>query len=300
MRSLPSRTRRGFTLIELLVVIAIIAILIGLLLPAVQKVREAAARSTCSNNLKQLGTATHNYASSYQDKLPNVCWRYRDPIGGGEGFGSGQNTLCMLLPYIEQDPMYKAGMSTQSGFWEGPTTNGPVRIQGVKTFICPSDPSVSDGWASNQVGGWKASSYASNYQVFGVGRNTSWGTSYNAKYTIANIPDGTSQTVGYSEKYATCGSTGNLWSHPGGDWGWSWSPHFAVSPWTGNWALTPMIQPNPWSTACDPTRPSGAHTGQILVGMMDGSVRGVSQSISQSTWQIAIVPDDGLVLGTNW
>ena len=97
-RAPPGRSR-GFTLIELLVVIAIIAILIGLLLPAVQKVREAAARMACSNNLKQMNTAVHNYASANQDKLPAACLRYPQNI----------NILSQLLPYLEQDSLHKAG-----------------------------------------------------------------------------------------------------------------------------------------------------------------------------------------------
>src|SRR6186997_3425419 len=93
------RTRKGFTLIELLVVIAIIAILIGLLLPAVQKVREAAARSTCSNNLKQTGTAVHNYASA-TSALPALC-----PVRGVTATYNG-TILLTLLPYVEQQSLY--------------------------------------------------------------------------------------------------------------------------------------------------------------------------------------------------
>src|SRR3954462_4453376 len=105
--------RRGFTLIELLVVIAIIAILIGLLLPAVQKVREAAARMTCSNNLKQMGTAVHNYASANQDRLiPGMT----DGTSGNPAYACAPFHFSML-PYIEQDNMFRVLAASGNGSW---------------------------------------------------------------------------------------------------------------------------------------------------------------------------------------
>jgi prepilin-type N-terminal cleavage/methylation domain-containing protein/prepilin-type processing-associated H-X9-DG protein len=138
MRQLP-RPKRGFTLIELLVVIAIIAVLIGLLLPAVQKVREAAARMQCQNNLKQIGLALHNYHDANSTFPPGGVTN-----GPCCGTQSGATWTIYLLPYIEQDNLYRLYDFTKTNEANAdPSLTFSVVRQFVKTYNCPSDPNTN-------------------------------------------------------------------------------------------------------------------------------------------------------------
>jgi len=291
MRPYSTRTRRGFTLIELLVVIAIIAILIGLLLPAVQKVREAAARMSCSNNLKQIGLAIHNYASSNQDKLPPMLDRGSGtPVYWSPFFFS-------LYPNLEQQNLYQRVQWTDA--WGNSNHNAVV-----KTLLCPSDATHQGGMTNI---GWAGTSYAPSYYMFAEANtyNNSLGVYINgSKFTIGNIPDGTSNTVGVVERLANpgCGwSNSTLYPMSASYWGWN-SSGSAYGPWGAYAPIAPAKINNLGSCGpplAHPYYPNTLHaTMQTL--LMDGSVRGVSGSISQTTWQYACTPDDGNVLGSNW
>jgi prepilin-type N-terminal cleavage/methylation domain-containing protein len=298
---------RGFTLIELLVVIAIIAILIGLLLPAVQKVREAAARSQCSNNLKQLGVAIHNHASTYGGvRLPYLTSSTGYPNGGNYQGG----ILVTLLPFIEQQPLFNAAMTNPLNTWDnggagnsqGLGVGNYVRNRTIKTYQCPSDFTMVNGFSANQVNSWAGSSYSANLQVFGTARPG--GNADAPGYNIGNIPDGTSNVIFFSEQYAACNnSAGNLWAYPGIDWSSSWTPVIANTRFYGTAATSLAWQPpqnGPTQAACNKALVQSGHTNQVLALLGDGSVRGISASISQSTWKYALQPDDGVPLGADW
>jgi len=294
MKRIRSKLPFGFTLIELLVVIAIIAILIGLLVPAVQKVREAAARSQCSNNIKQLGLAVHNHNDTL-GKVP-PAW---SPDSGGGTLGSnfnareGTGTLhYFILPFIEQDNLFRNSNGNAS------TGTTPSTI--VKTFLCPSDPSLG---SNLQRYGYASANYCCNLLVFDP-RNP--GT------IVTSMQDGTTNTVIFAERYKVCapnwgGYTGAGWAmHPafvGHGWdtpvfGWheigvGYDPSF-----DGGTGQPFQVAPN--VTACDWRVTQSAHAGTMLVGLGDASTRGVSSGVTLNTWRNACNPRDGNVLGSDW
>ncbi len=295
-----TKERRGFTLIELLVVIAIIAILIGLLLPAVQKVREAAARSVCQDNLKNVGLAIHNYASASSDQntLPGLMSYENAPTYWNTFWGK-------LYPFMEQQNL--VNMAANSGAVWG---NG-VNNQTVKILKCPSDPTYGNG--SN--GGWACTSYAPLSTLFGsnTSPNIGSGAYVNGQpasmpsFGLATISDGTSNQVGVVERYSYFPAYGwynwivypQPWftTYPTLDWN---SVGSVYGPWG---LLTPQVSCKPNATGswpwAHPYYPNTGHpTMQTL--MMDGSVRGVTSSVSATTWSYVCTPNDGNPLGSDW
>jgi prepilin-type N-terminal cleavage/methylation domain-containing protein len=294
------RRARAFTLIELLVVIAIIAILIGLLLPAVQKVREAAARMTCSNNLKQLGVGIHNYASANQDKLPAA-------VQGGLGTNPnypGQLFFYALLPFIEQDNVYRGPDTSSYYSWRWQDVGQGSKTV-IKAYLCPSDSSHSNGFRPTDTSTWTVTSYNRNYFLFDTagGYQPQAGGHYFTlpKYSIGNIPDGTSNTLGITERYAYLRAYdySNLWTHHGQDrfhWGYAqWAPVYGQ--WAGSNPGAYLPQIGIRSANAHPYYPSSGHTTTVQCLNMDGSVRGVGAGVSAATWNTYVLPDDGGVLG---
>ena len=280
--------RKGFTLIELLVVIAIIAVLIGLLLPAVQKVREAAARMSSSNNLHQMGIAVHNMASNFGGNIA-------PSIGAFPGGGTVNATIFFhLMPYIEQDNVYKLHLTANN------YTNPAFANEPIKTYIAPLD--------SSNPGTAGYTSYASNAAVFGVNVGTAT-ISYPSAFNLK----GTSNTILFIERYAnpTGGSsfkTPHTWCEIGpaarvvtgtNGYGPSWIYMTPNTTLTGGvnlplFGYTPANLPNTYSTppfsGNVSTTVSGDATGhgfsaaglQVAVG--DGSVRAISNGMSIQAW----------------
>jgi prepilin-type N-terminal cleavage/methylation domain-containing protein len=269
---------RGFTLIELLVVIAIIAILIGLLLPAVQKVREAAARTESASNLKNQVLATHNLHDTYKRLPPAIGFFPQTGDNGSWGAPAVHGTLqYYMLPFIEQRNMYN------SITWRSWNNSNMV----VKIYLAPLDPTLPGGNVHNGSRG--AISYACNALVFGFQNGGSC-------RIPASIPDGTSNTIFFAEKFSECQSQMYVWSSDGS---MSNTPFFASG--VGGYSPFNLPQWNAISAAtCSPSTVQAMTAGGIVVGMGDGSVRVVNSGVTQNSWSFAVQPNDGQVLGNDF
>jgi prepilin-type N-terminal cleavage/methylation domain-containing protein len=310
----------GFTLIELLVVIAIIAILIGLLLPAVQKVRQAAARTKSSNNLKQMALALH-YMNDTFGVLPSVCGYYPQQTNapsGTSGIGAYPATMFFfMLPFIEQTNVQNGLMAAESNSWDCiypiPTYANPGDATG--SYPAPMDtssPRFEIGYAPNE---WVFDiKWSYNYDSTGkiaVAHTQLPNNGYNSTYGVwwppqASIPksfgDGTSNTIVFAEKFAFCGTQTNGSSYY---WGEDGGPCNRTGSFGTNGSIpgfyTPAVPQNTPSPAnCNPCMLQSAWPGGIMVSLGDGSTRFVSVGVSSTTWINATTPNDGVPLGSDW
>lgn len=288
-----TQTRRGFTLIELLVVIAIISVLIGLLLPAVQKVREAGRNTECKNNLKQIGLSAIHAHDKF-NRLPPLYGMYASRPG---------TVFYHLLPFADGRNDYDLGIPQ---FPTGQTPNpNPMGAGSTRQplFTCPSDtenPHEATPFQNQSV--WSTGSYGANWFVFGdppnVNRSNSAPAWFNGRKTIADsFPDGLSTTVLFAERRARCGNSWTLWamlpSYP------TLADNLAgvVGYWPVDFKLNRNTPYNysllQWNAPCQPFFAHSGHSNSINVAMADGHVRTIA-NITEETWKAVLTPDSNL------
>jgi prepilin-type N-terminal cleavage/methylation domain-containing protein len=356
-RSSQSPEKKAFTLIELLVVIAIIAVLIALLLPAVQQAREAARRTQCRNNLKQLGLAHHNYSDNFKrfGQNINIIWTGPPYSTADRGWGGGQAShLVMLLPYIDQAPLYNAiNFSVITNPAQKPRAqviNGkPLNQYVIAGYQCPTEskgpmfgnpPQAMTNYAgctgstllqSNQgcnlativgtggplfdpdddgedwfgratIGQYARSDTADSRGISGVIARSSWAASFR------DITDGSSNVICMGEVRGACADALGYWT-PGGTGGGGWAD--SESLWFSttapiNFPNCPGENGNPSTGGTGCRHPQNWNTGmgfksQHVGGahflLCDGSVRFLSQNMSQDVYQMLGDRWDGYAVG---
>ena len=308
--NLPDRRRQhGFTIIELLVVIAIIAILIALLLPAVQQAREAARRTSCRNNLKQLALALHNYESSHRVFPPGYIHKF-GPAGSPEepANHAGLAWGAMILPQLEQPALYQQ-FDSNIPVWD--VANLEARERHLSVFLCPSDPYsggafvVRDDTAS-PVEQYAAGSYAANWGPSSATVNLddtpllSRGIFYrNSSTRVRDITDGLSNTLALGERTngpIPGGTTGG--GHAVFETAWSAAVRdVADLPDDHGHMVLFETQFRPNQPGGDDKGLSAPHDGIGQFALCDGSVRAISENIDEGLYNSLGTRSGGEIVG---
>ncbi|MEQ9407784.1 MAG: DUF1559 domain-containing protein [Fuerstiella sp.] len=304
------RSTHGFTLIELLVTIAVISVLIALLLPAVQSVREAARRTQCQNHLKQIGLALHNYHDVYRT-FPPASIR---PAGFEDnGRDEPRSTWAIsILPMLEQAALYHRFDPTRKST---DSVNLDVTAASVPVYRCPTDPAGDQLFEPVLFALYSRSNYAANYGAASWGQKFWRDTRYkgvmgqNAALRLGGITDGTSNTVCVSEIRIQSNNRDNrgVWAFPAAgassvgldcdlgcrginsDPSHDWIPYCDASP-----GQMPCSFQN---TEESNSGPRSAHAGMAQFLLSDGSVRGLSENISIDVLRRLFASQDGEVVG---
>jgi type II secretory pathway pseudopilin PulG len=285
--------RRAFSVIDLVVVLAMAGILLGLVLPAVHSAQVAGLKRETVNNLKQICLALHN-ANDAHKKLPPAF----DKFGNTATLNLPASLHVHLLPYIEQDTLYRAYLKEKG--------KGDVAKAKVPQFISSDDPSARKKDLSGIM------NYAANLRVFSrKGMNTKYDANMPALAAIepgeasipATFPDGTSNTIVYATVYAFCGDDGGSQyaSAPNSKTAAFFGQNAAkVKAHPSNKTATFQLRPEVKDCCVSPLMAQSFTKAGLLIGMADGSTRSASPNLSPQTWNAAVHPADGMPLGADW
>ena len=331
----PRRSSRaGFTLIELLVVITIIAILAGLLLPAVQVVRIAAKNTDCQNRIRQIGLATLHCEHTHGALPPlhsgaSTTWyasnTFTQPYMGSASGKKGFTLFCWILPYLEQQALFDAANYNVGTKVTNSQFPGMFQTP-VDAFHCPMEPHPNGengpGMCSTRRGSahvWAYGNYAANFYCFSRPKLSNTNQREQSASQLTVFADGQSNTIMFGERYSTCGNTGdqntaggNLWADSNGEW----RPIFCVENYNKSskryWPVYPpatdtalplpcekfQVAPD-WVLECDTTATQSGHPQGINVCLGDGSVRFLAKEMDDVIYARACDPRDGQAL-SDW
>ena len=300
------RDRNAFTLIELLVVIAIIAILIALLVPAVQKVREAAARMQCANNLKQLGLAAHNYHDAYKFLPPDWVAPNVGTVANPDGFATW---AVLLLPFVEQDAQYRQ--------WTIPSPYSkqtPAAVQGQPSvYVCPGRPApvLSTGDAQpgaigdyaactgSGTGNYNGTLIPGSYVTGTDGAGNTIITSFRGKVRLTDVTDGTSNSFLVGEKHVRPNSLRGKAEDRSIFGGVDNAIRRAAGTAPNN-TVRPLSPPDNQDGAHANQSFGGPHTGVCLFVFADGSVKSLPLSVGLPTLTALAGRNDGKVVNLDY